>query len=68
MKDLKNERFILLSQRAWLTLKDSHAPEIELRTISTKIDILAIADHLHPVSNILSIGRLWVFFRYITLS
>ena len=42
--------------RAWLPLKDSHALGIEPRTISTKIDMLGIADHLHPVSNILSIG------------
>ena len=58
MKNLKSEHLILLSQRAWLTLKDSHAPEIEPRTVSTKIDMLAIADHLHPVANILSIGTL----------
>ena len=58
MKDLKSEHLILLGQRAWLTLKDSHAPEIEPRTVSTKINMLTISDHLHPVSNILSIGTL----------
>ena len=58
MKNLKSEHLILLRQGAWLLLKDSHAPEIEPRTVSTKIDILAFADHLHPVLNILSIGTL----------
>ena len=46
MKYPKSEHLILLRQRAWLTLKDSHALEIELRTVSTKIDMLALADHL----------------------
>ena len=69
MKDLKKEHLILLRQRAWLSLKDSHALEIEPRTVSTKIDILAFADHLHPISNILSIGTLYGFLlKYITLS
>ena len=58
MKDLKKEHLILLRQRAWLSLKDSHALEIKPRTVSTKIDILAFADHLHPISKILSIGTL----------
>ena len=58
MRHLKSEQLILLRQRAWLTLKDSHTPETEPRTVSTKIDILAFADHLHPVLNILSIGTL----------
>ena len=58
MKDLKKEHLILLRQRAWLSLKDSHALEIEPRTVSTKIDILAFADRLHPISKILSIGTL----------
>ena len=58
MKDLKKEHLILLRQRAWLPLKDSHALEIETRTVSTKIDILAFADHLHPISKIFSIGTL----------
>ena len=58
MKDLKCGNLILLRQRAWLTLKDSHAPEIEPRTVSTRIDVLAIADKWHPVSNIFSIGTL----------
>ena len=58
MKDLKKEHLILLRQRAWLPLKDSHALEIEPRTVSTKIDILAFADRLHPISKILSIGTL----------
>ena len=69
MKDLKKEHLILLRQRAWLTLKDSHAPEIELRTVSTKIDMLAIADHLHPISNIESTFLFQIFLlKYITLS
>ena len=58
MKDVKSEHLILLRQRAWLPLNDSHALEIETRTVSTKIHILAFADHLHPISNILSIGTL----------
>ena len=58
MKDLESKHLILPRQRPWLNLKDSHAPEIEPQTISTKIDMLAIADHLHPVANILSIGTL----------
>ena len=58
MKDLKNEHLILLRQRAWPPLKDSHALEIEPSPVSTKIDMLAIAVNLHPVSNILSIGTL----------
>ena len=69
MKDLKKEHLILLRQRAWLSLKDSHALEIEPRTVSTKIDILAFADHLHPISKILSIGTLQGFLlKYVTLS
>ena len=40
MKDIKSEHLILLRQRAWLSLKDSHAPETDPRTISTKIDML----------------------------
>ena len=69
MKDLKKEHLILLRQRAWLPLKDSHALEIEPRTVSTKIDILAFADHLHPISKILSIGTLQGFLlKYVTLS
>ena len=69
MKDLKSEHLILLRLRAWITLKASHAPEIEPRTVGTKIDILAIADHLHPVLNILSIDTLSGFLlRYITIS
>ena len=58
MKDIKSEHLILLRQRAWLPLKDSHALELEPRTISTKIDMLAFADPLNPISNILSIGTL----------
>ena len=58
MKDLNSERLILLRQRTWLPLKDSHALEIEPRTVSTKINILAFVDHLRPISNILSIGTL----------
>ena len=58
MKNLKSEHLILLRQGAWLLLKDSNAPEIEPRTVSTKIDMLAFADHLHPISNILSSGTL----------
>ena len=58
MKDLKSEHLILPRERSWLTIKDSHTSEIEPRTVSTKIDMLAIADHLHPISNILSIGTL----------
>ena len=58
MKDLNSEHLILLRQRTWLPLKDSHALEIETRTVSTKIDILAFEDNLHPISNILSIGTL----------
>ena len=58
MKDPKRDHLILLRQRAWVPLKDSHAPEIEPRTVSTKINILAFADHLHPISKILSIGTL----------
>ena len=42
MKDLKKEHLILLRQRAWLPLKDSHALESELRTFSTKINMLTI--------------------------
>ena len=37
MKDLKSEHLILLRKRAWLALKGSHAPEIEPRTVSTKL-------------------------------
>ena len=58
MKDLKSEHLILLRQRAWLPLKDSHALEIEPRTVFTKIDMLTFADHLHSISNMLSIGTL----------
>ena len=52
MKDLKYVYLVLLRQRAWLPLKDSHALESEPRTFSTKIDMLAIGEHLHPVLNI----------------
>ena len=58
MKDLKKEHLILLRQRAWLPLKGSHTLEIETRTVSTKIHILAFADHLHSISNMLSISTL----------
>ena len=58
MKDLKNEHLILLRQRALPPLKDGHALEIEPSSVSTKLDLLAIAVGLHPVSNILSIGTL----------
>ena len=69
MKDPKSEHLILLRQRTWLPLKDSHALEIELRTVSTNINILAFANHLHPISKILSIGTLYGFLlKYITFS
>ena len=58
MKDLKSEHLILPRQRAWLTLKDSHALEIEPRTVFTKIDMLTFEDHLHSISNMLSIDTL----------
>ena len=58
MKYPKSEHLILLRQRAWLTLKDSHALEIVPRTIFTEIDMLTFADHLHSISNMLSIGTL----------
>ena len=58
MKDLNSEHLILLRQRTWLPLKDSHTLEIEPRTISTKIDMLAFEDYLHPMSNISLIGTL----------
>ena len=54
----KKGALILLRQRAWLPLKDSHTLEIEPRTISTKINMLAFVDPLHPISNILLIGTL----------
>ena len=40
MKDLKSEHLILWSQRAWLSLKDCHAPENETWTILIKINLL----------------------------
>ena len=58
MKDLKKEHLILLRQRAWLPLNDSHALEIETRTVFTKINMLTFVDHLDPISNMLSIGTL----------
>ena len=58
MKDLKSEHLILVRQRAWLPLKDSHALEIETRTVFTKIYSLTFADLLHPISNMLSISTL----------
>ena len=69
MKDLKSEHLILPRQRAWLPLKDSHALEIEPRTVFTKIDNPTFGDHLYPISSMLSIGTLWGFLlRYNTLS
>ena len=41
-----------LRQIAWQPLKDSHAPESEPCTFSTKIIVLAARAHLHPISNI----------------
>ena len=52
MKDLKNEHLILLRQRAWPPLKDSHALGNEPRNFSTKIDMLAFAVNFHPVSKL----------------
>ena len=42
MKDLKSEHYILLSERTWLPLKKSHALGSQLRTFSTKINMLTI--------------------------
>ena len=58
MKDLKSGYFISLKQKALLPLKGSHALGIEPRTVSTKTDMLAFADHLHPISVIISIATL----------
>ena len=55
MKALKNEHLILHSQRAWLSLKDSHAPENETRTFCTKINLLNFEVKLFPILNAESI-------------
>ena len=39
MKDLKSGHLILLRERAWLPLKDGHAPENEPLTFFTKINL-----------------------------
>ena len=51
MKDLKSGYLILLRERAWLPLKDGHAPENEPRTFSTKIDLLDFVVDLLQISN-----------------
>ena len=55
MKDLKNKHLILPSQRAWLYLKDSHAPKNETWTFLTKINLLDFGVKLLPILNIESI-------------
>ena len=55
MKFITCKHLILPRQRAWLPLKDRHALEIDLRTVSSKIDMLPIENILHPVLNIHSI-------------
>ena len=55
MKDLNYVYLILLRQTAWSPLKDSHAPESEPRTFSTKINMLVFEAHLNPISKIESI-------------
>ena len=58
-----------LRQRAWLSLKDSHALKSEPWTFSTKINVLAARAYSHPISNIESIFTFLGFLlRYITLS
>ena len=46
------EKCVLKSfrQRAWLSLKDSHALKSEPWTFSTKINVLAARAHLHLIS------------------
>ena len=51
MKDLKSGHLILLRERAWLPLKDGHAPENEPRTFSTKIDLPEFGVELLQISN-----------------
>ena len=55
MKDLKSEYLILLIQRAWLSLKDSHAPENETWTFLTKINLLNFRVELLQILDIESI-------------
>ena len=55
MKDLKSEHWILLSQRAWLSLKGSHAPDNETWTFLTKIYFLGLEVEFFPISNTESI-------------
>ena len=42
MKDHKSGHLILLRERAWLPLKDGHAPENEPLTFFTKINLMLI--------------------------
>ena len=64
MKDLKSEHLILLRQRTWLSLKDSHAPEIEpLKLICWLLQIICI-----QLQTFFQLAHYRAFFRYMTLS
>ena len=55
MKDLKSGYLISLKQKAWLSLKGSHALGNETRTFLTKINFLAFWVELLLISNVESI-------------
>ena len=55
MKDLKSEHLILPNQRAWLSLKDSHALENETWTFLIKMNLLDFGVKLLLILNIESI-------------
>ena len=77
MKDLKSEHLILPSQRAWLSLKDCHAPENKTWTFLTKINSLDFGVEFLPIlnaesiclgQNIYLLGHFWTFFaKYLPL-
>ena len=48
MKVLKSGYIILPSQKAWLSLKDNHAPENDPWTVLTKINLLAFWNEVAP--------------------
>ena len=67
MKDLKSGYLNSLKQKAWLSLKGSHALGNETRTFLTKIDFLAFGVELLLISNAESICLFMGFQkRYIT--
>ena len=67
MKDLKSGYLISLKQKAWLSLKGSHALGNETRTFFIKIDFMAFGVELLLISNAESICLFQGFQkRYIT--